>query len=100
MHMLITGDAIDAQKAEQYGLVNEVVEQEQLLGRAKEILKKVAKKSPSAVHKVFKCINDYYCPNVNGMQREIYEFGSAFETNDFKVGTTAFLNKEKPNFRN
>ena len=100
MHMLITGDAIDAQKAEQYGLVNEVVEQEQLLVRAKEILKKVAKKSPSAVHKVFKCITDYYCPNVNGMQREIYEFGSAFETNDFKVGTTAFLNKEKPNFRN
>lgn len=100
MYMLITGDAIDAKKAEQYGLVNEVVEQEQLLVRAKEILKKVAKKSPSAVHKVFKCINDYYCPNVNGMQREIYEFGSAFETNDFKVGTTAFLNKEKPNFRN
>jgi enoyl-CoA hydratase len=100
MYMLITGDAIDAEKAEQYGLVNEVVEQEQLLVRAKEILKKVAKKSPSAVHKVFKCINDYYCPNVNGMQREIYEFGSAFETNDFKIGTTAFLNKEKPNFRN
>ena len=100
MHMLITGDAIDAEKAEQYGLVNEVVEQDKLIERATEILNKISKKSPSAVHKVFKCINDYYCPNVNGMQREIYEFGSAFETQDFKVGTQAFLNKEKPNFRN
>jgi enoyl-CoA hydratase len=33
------------------------------------------------------------------MQREIYEFGSAFETPDFKEGTGAFLEKRKPNFR-
>jgi enoyl-CoA hydratase len=51
------------------------------------------------VNKVIKCVNDYFRPNVNGMQREIYEFGEAFETPDFQEGTDAFLNKRKPNFR-
>ena len=62
-------------------------------------MQKIASKSPSAVHKVLKCVSDFYRPNVNGMQREIYEFGEAFETADFKEGTDAFLNKRKPSFR-
>jgi len=99
LEMLLTGDAIDAQKAEQYGLVNHVVEPEEMMETCFKIINKVSKKSPQAVCKIFKCVGDYYRPNVNGMQREIYEFGSAFETDDFKEGTDAFLNKRKPDFR-
>jgi len=99
MELLLTGDAIDAQTALTYGLANRVVEQSELMNEAKAMLKKICGKSPSAVNKVIKCVNDYFRPNVNGMQREIYEFGEAFETADFKEGTDAFLNKRKPNFR-
>ena len=98
IELLVTGDAIDAQTALQLGLVNYVVEQEQLLDKAMEILAKVQPKSPSAEHKVLKCVNDYFQPNVNGMQREIYEFGEAFESDDFKEGTTAFMEKRKAEF--
>jgi enoyl-CoA hydratase len=37
---------------------------------------------------------------VNGYETEIEEFGKCFGTADFKEGTTAFLEKRKPNFRN
>ncbi len=99
MELLLTADAIDAVNAERFGLVNKVVEQEQLIAECKAILKKIFSKSPNAVNKIFKCVNDYFKPNVNGMQREIYEFGEAFGTQDFKEGTDAFLNKRKPEFR-
>lgn len=99
MELLLTADAIDAVNAERFGLVNKVVEQEQLIEECKAILKKIFSKSPNAVNKIFKCVNDYFKPNVNGMQREIYEFGEAFGTQDFKEGTDAFLNKRKPEFR-
>jgi enoyl-CoA hydratase len=99
MELLLTGDAIDAQTALNLGLVNRVVEPAELMSETRSLLKKICGKSPSAVNKVIKCVNDYFRPNVNGMQREIYEFGEAFETPDFQEGTDAFLNKRKPNFR-
>jgi enoyl-CoA hydratase len=98
IELLLTGDAIDAQTAFNLGLVNYVVNQENLLDKCREILAKTATKSPVAVAKVIRCVNDFFRPNVNGMQREIYEFGEAFVTEDFKEGTDAFLNKRKPNF--
>lgn len=99
LEMLLTGDAIDAQRALQLGLVNHVVPQEELWNKCKELIEKIATKSPVAVSKVINCVNDFYRPNVNGMQREIYEFGDAFGTPDFKEGTDAFLNKRKPDFK-
>ena len=96
----ITADAIDANTALSYGLVNEVVEQESLLARCEAILSKIGGKSPSAVRMVIDCVNAYFTEGENGMQREINEFGKAFGTRDFKEGTRAFLNREKPKFRN
>ncbi|MCC7298853.1 MAG: enoyl-CoA hydratase/isomerase family protein [Bacteroidia bacterium] len=99
IEMLLTGDAIDANHALRIGLVNHVVPMEELYAKSKEIIEKIATKSPVALKKVLNCVNDYFRPNVNGMQREIYEFGDAFGTDDFKEGTDAFLNKRKAAFK-
>lgn len=99
LQMLMTADAIDAKTALNYGLVNEVVEQDELLARCEAILSKIGSKSPNAVRMVIDCVNAYFTEGEGGMQREIKEFGEAFGTADFQEGTRAFLNREKPGFR-
>ena len=99
LQMLMTADAIDANTALNYGLVNEVVEQEVLLERCNVILSKIASKSTSAIRMVVDCVNAFFEEGQNGMSREIKEFGEAFGTEDFKEGTRAFLAREKANFR-
>lgn len=97
--LLLTADAIGANEALEYGLVNDVVPIEDLLPRCEEILKKINTKSPSAISMVIKCINDHFDSGKDGFKTEIEEFGKAFETNDFKEGTSAFLNKRKAEFK-
>ncbi len=99
LQLLLTADAISADTALNYGLVNEVVEQENLLTRCEEILTKIGSKSPSAVQKVIACVNTYFLDGEDGMAKEIQEFGDAFGTEDFKEGTRAFLARDKANFR-
>lgn len=96
--LLLTADAIGANEAMEYGLVNEVVPIEDLLPRCTEILNKIAGKSPMAVAAVIRCINAHFEDGVNGFDTEIEEFGKAFDTVDFKEGTDAFLNKRKASF--
>jgi enoyl-CoA hydratase len=98
IEMLLTGDYINAQDALHFGLVSKVVPIEQLMETAKEYVQKFATKSPSAITKVISCINDHFKGTFPGFEKEIEEFGKAFDTADFKEGTTAFLEKRKPNF--
>ena len=99
VQMLLTADAINAETALNYGLVNEVVEQEVLLSRCEEILTKIASKSPSAVRMVIDCVNAHFAEGEDGMAREIKEFGEAFGTADFKEGTAAFLQRRAAEWR-
>ncbi|MBC7425554.1 MAG: enoyl-CoA hydratase/isomerase family protein [Bacteroidia bacterium] len=99
LEILMTADAINASQALALGLVNYVVPIEELIPKCKEILTKISSKSPSAISKVIKCVNDYFDSSKNGFESEINEFGNAFGTNDFKEGTKAFLEKRKPLFK-
>jgi enoyl-CoA hydratase len=97
--MVFTAGMITAEEALKWGLVNYVVEQEELLGKAEEIAAKILKNSGSAVASAIRCVNACFEDGVNGYNVEIEEFGKCFGTADFKEGTTAFLEKRKPNFR-
>lgn len=98
MEMIMTAGMIDAATALNYGLVNHVVSQAELLDFAKGIAAKIAKNSSVAIAKAIKVINDNYVDGVNGFQSEIRAFGECFGTEDFREGTTAFLEKRKAEF--
>jgi len=98
MELIMTAQMIDAATALNYGLVNHVVEQAELLSFTKELAHKIAKNSPSAIAHAIKAINDNFNDGVNGFQTEIKQFGICFGTADFKEGTTAFLEKRKATF--
>ena len=99
MEMVFTAGMIKAEEALNWGLVNHVVEPEELLRKAEEIAYKILTNSSTAVAAAIRAINANFVDGVNGFDVEIEEFGKCFGTADFKEGTTAFLEKRKPNFR-
>jgi enoyl-CoA hydratase len=97
--MVFTAGMIKAEEALKWGLVNHVVAPEELLTKAEEIASKILNNSGTAVTSAIRSVNANYQDGINGYDVEITEFAKCFGTEDFKEGTTAFLEKRKPNFR-
>src|SRR5207249_11851347 len=97
MELLMSGNMISAKEAMDYGIVNKVVQQDELLTTAKAILGIIQTKAPIAVSNVIECVN-HFDHTQQGYDFEIKKFGECFATEDMKEGTSAFLEKRKPNF--
>ena len=98
MEMIFTAGMIKADEALQWGLVNQVTAPEDLLPKCAQLATLIMKNSPTALAAAIRAVNAGFEPGVNGMQREIEEFGKCFGTTDFKEGTSAFMEKRKANF--
>lgn len=99
MELIMTAGMLTADEAKSYGLVNYVVPQVELLEFCNGIGQKIARNSPVAISQAIKAINANFKEGVNGFKIEIEAFGKCFGTEDFKEGTTAFLEKRKPDFK-
>jgi enoyl-CoA hydratase len=99
LEMIMTADMITATEALALGLVNHVVNQEELLSKAEEILQKILTRAPLAIAAAIKAVNAAGRNDVNGFETEIDEFSKCFGTEDFKEGVSAFLQKRKPAFK-
>ena len=98
MEMITTAGMLSAEEAQQWGLVNHVCPQDDLIPMAEKIASKIKRNSPKAISKAIKAVNAGFTDGINGFDVEISEFGSCFETPEFIEGTTAFMEKRKANF--
>jgi len=99
MEMIATAGMISAEDAHNWGLVNHVTTPEELMEQCNKIAGKIAKNSSSAISLAIKAVNANYVDGVDGFATEIQEFGNCFGTDDFKEGTTAFIERRKANFK-
>ena len=99
MEMIMTAGMLSAQEAYNTGLVNHIVPQAELLEFCNGIAQKIIKNSPYAIGKAIKAVNANFKEGKNGYETEIKAFGKCFGTDDFKEGTTAFLEKRKAVFQ-
>ncbi len=98
MEMVMTAGMINADKALSYGLVNYVVGPEELLPLCQKLAGKISNNSSVAIAHAIKAVNAGYSYDTDGYATEIDAFGACFGTQDFKEGTTAFLEKRKADF--
>jgi enoyl-CoA hydratase len=99
IELILTADIIPAAEALRIGLVNHVVATKQeALEMAFTMVKKIASKGPVAITKAIESINAGYSFEDKGYQSEAIGFGKCAETNDFKEGTKAFVEKRPAKF--
>jgi enoyl-CoA hydratase len=98
MELVMTAGMIDANTALNYGLVNHVTTQEELIPLVEKIASKIMRNSSVAIKGAIKAINANYKDGKTGFKEEIKQFGKCFGTADFTEGTTAFLEKRKADF--
>ncbi|WP_335966770.1 enoyl-CoA hydratase-related protein [Galbibacter sp. PAP.153] len=96
MEMILTAGMIGTEQALMSGLINHMVAQEQLIPFCEKIAGKIINNSPMAISSAIASINAGF--GSNGYRKEIEAFGECFGTEDFKEGTTAFLEKRKADF--
>ncbi len=99
LEMIMTAEMINAEDACRFGLVNHVVEADQLIEKTGEILRKIMGRSPFAIASAIRAVNAGFNEGKNGYETEIEEFSLCFGSTDFKEGVDAFLSKRKPEFK-
>ncbi len=98
--LIFTGDMVDAQEALRIGLVEKVVPLPELLKTAKEIAQKIISKGPLAIKAAKRAINLGLNVDLkSGLDYEAMEFSAICATEDKSEGTSAFLEKRKPDFK-
>ncbi len=98
MEMITTAGMLSANEAKEWGLVNYVCSQEDLISMSEKIASKIKRNSPMAIARAIKSVNAGFITGVDGFEVEKEEFGNCFGTPEFIEGTTAFMEKRKPNF--
>ncbi|MFK8011736.1 MAG: enoyl-CoA hydratase/isomerase family protein [Marinicellaceae bacterium] len=99
LEMNLLGNMIDANRAYEIGLVNKVVDSEELISTVETMAKQLTYSAPVAMHCIIDSINHgAECSLPEGLDYEAKAFAVTCATDDMKEGTAAFLEKRKAKF--
>lgn len=97
MEMISSAGMISAPDAYHWGLVNKVVEPNELIATAEKLASKIIANSGNAISSAIRSVNANYA-NEDGFEVEKKEFAKCFEHVESKEGISAFLEKRKAIF--
>lgn len=101
LELILTGDSINAEEAYRLGLVNKILPQSGLLEACYQLAEKIAQKPSVAVKLAIQSVlASGEMTRAQGLKMEAALFGLCCSSDDFKEGTSAFLEKRKANFTN
>ena len=99
LHLILTGETIDAREAYRIGLVNRVVPAAELLAEAEKTLRGILGMGPLAVRLALEAVDRGLEMTLDeGLLLEANHFGLLAASRDMKEGLTAFLEKRAPRF--
>ena len=98
-YMLFTGDPISAADARTYGLVNEIVADEELRPRAQALAERLAKKSPGVLAGMKRVAIEADKSAADALRHELLEAHNHGRSYDMAEGLKAFAEKREPQFK-
>ncbi|MGH9496747.1 MAG: enoyl-CoA hydratase/isomerase family protein [Candidatus Sulfotelmatobacter sp.] len=97
--LLLTGRIFDAEEAMRIGLLTEIVAQEQLMTRARELAAQLMECSPLSLAYTKRLLTDHARAELDEqIEAAIRENAGIRSTHDFREGISSFLEKRKPNW--
>jgi enoyl-CoA hydratase/carnithine racemase len=98
LEILLGGDVFDAKRAFELGLVSQVTPDEDLLETAYSLARRIAERAP-LVNRWHKKFIRRLADPAPLTAEEIDEGFAAYDTDDYRIGYEAFLDKKKPEFK-
>ncbi len=100
MELLLTGDAIDAESAARWGLVNRIVPSDQLMATARDIADRIARNAPLAVQASKElALRSRDVDLASGLRIEQFANRLLMVSDDLDEGVRAFSEKREPAFQ-
>ncbi len=95
--LLLTGRIVGAEEAHRIGLINEIVSEENLIPRARELASQVMENSPVSLECTKRLLSDHARLELDAQIRSaVHENAAIRATRDFHEGISSFLEKRKP----
>jgi methylglutaconyl-CoA hydratase len=98
--LMLTGRIFNSQEALQLGLINEIVAPDQLLHRTHELAAQLVENSPASLRATKALLSSYTRAQLDRqIDQAVKENAAIRQTDDFKEGIGAFLEKRKPKWK-